>query len=52
MQWFRRTMLKGIGRIVDIFEAMGNGDLSNALPGSVAICSAASASPSTNSATD
>jgi methyl-accepting chemotaxis protein len=28
MTWFRRTMLKSIGRIVDIFEAMGNGDLS------------------------
>jgi methyl-accepting chemotaxis protein len=28
MGWFRRTMLASIGRIVDIFEAMGNGDLS------------------------
>jgi methyl-accepting chemotaxis protein len=28
MTWFRRQMLKSIGRCVDIFEAMGNGDLS------------------------
>ena len=28
MSWFRRTMLRSIGRTVEIFEAMGNGDLS------------------------
>ena len=27
MTWFRRTMLSGIGRCVDVFEAMGRGDL-------------------------
>jgi methyl-accepting chemotaxis protein len=26
--WFRRTMLSGIGRAVEVFEAMGSGDLS------------------------
>src|SRR5579862_3517315 len=28
MGWFRKTMLDSIGRTVQIFEAMGNGDLS------------------------
>jgi methyl-accepting chemotaxis protein len=28
MTWFRRTMLQSIGRAVEVFEAMGNGDLS------------------------
>ncbi len=28
MSWFRSTMLKSIGRTVEVFEAMGNGDLS------------------------
>ncbi len=27
MNWFRRTMLRGVGRVVDTFEAMGSGDL-------------------------
>ncbi len=27
MMWFRRTMLSGVGRCVDIFEAMGRGNL-------------------------
>ncbi len=29
MTWLRRTMLRSIGRCVDVFEAMGNGDLSS-----------------------
>jgi methyl-accepting chemotaxis protein len=27
LQWFRRTMVSSIGRCVEIFEALGNGDL-------------------------
>ncbi len=27
MSWFRKTMLEGVGRCVDVFEAMGRGDL-------------------------
>jgi methyl-accepting chemotaxis protein len=27
MMWFRRTMLSGVGRCVDIFESMGRGNL-------------------------
>ncbi|HEY8314808.1 MAG TPA: methyl-accepting chemotaxis protein [Candidatus Baltobacteraceae bacterium] len=27
MSWFRRAMLRGVGRVVDTFEAMGSGDL-------------------------
>ncbi|HTU83394.1 MAG TPA: HAMP domain-containing methyl-accepting chemotaxis protein, partial [Candidatus Acidoferrales bacterium] len=28
MSWFRTTMLKSVGRAVEVFEAMGNGNLS------------------------
>ncbi|MGZ3522032.1 MAG: methyl-accepting chemotaxis protein [Vulcanimicrobiaceae bacterium] len=27
MSWFRRAMLRGVGQVVDTFDAMGNGDL-------------------------